>query len=107
MGRGVGVAVKVGVGIGVGVLVGVGVGTGEINMTPLQPERASPINMNSCKHAEKRTLCRFLSDMISPNQEPGESFREPFASLCLHSHTINPIMRAAPPKEANPAHRNM
>ncbi len=52
-----------GVGIGVGVLVGVKVGIGVgVDMIPLQPNKANPINMK--KPIRNKPL--FLSNMISP-----------------------------------------
>jgi hypothetical protein len=61
IGQGVGVGVGVGVGIGVGVLVGMdGVG---VDMIPLQPDKANPINTK--KPIRNKPL--FLSNMIPPD----------------------------------------
>ena len=66
MGRGVGVGVGVDVGIGVGILVGVEIGVGMgVDITPLQPNRASPI------HTKKpiRNKSLFLGNEIPPALE--------------------------------------
>jgi hypothetical protein len=63
IGRGVGVGVGVDVGIGVGVLVGMEIGVGvEVDMIPLQPNKASPI------HTKKpiRNKSLFLGNEIPP-----------------------------------------
>ena len=104
MGWGVGVGVGVDVGVGVGVLVGVTVGVGVgLNMTPLQPNEANPTSTK--KPIRNRSL--FLSNAIPPELEAIPYFCELPVPPLLHSHTINPTMRAAPPKEAKPPHRNM
>ena len=112
MGVGIGVGVLVGVEVGGGVGVGEGVGVGVgVDMIPLQPNKANPISAK--KPIRNKSL--FLSNVIPPApffilhslSLVLWSFCEPPVPPLLHSHTINPTMTEAPPKEAKPTHRNM